>query len=293
MKNMVERRTKALDDAFLFVLGFVNIIFAILQATLGGTVAVLSFMPLLISGLVYPFYTGFIRGAIQFDDVILERARGWVTFTAGVSFYFFATASRLWSPVLALTLIAVGAWLTVRTARWVDSALGFRPSYSDLGVLGATVGASVFLSMSTYFCALYTMVWLSPTRTAQPPYLQGLWPVVMPIPAFIIMERVIRRVLLDNWKLLKTEGPRASVPPFTRSLDYLISGTFECFYMGLRSDRTATATYFASFLLLYGFFSPTLIGSIVGGTGIVCWGFSCVRFFRTHMRLRRRKKAQY
>jgi hypothetical protein len=61
-RSRLEVRLKSLDDAFLFMLGFTTLVFAILQTVIGGEGAFLVFLPLLISGLLYPFYVGFIRG---------------------------------------------------------------------------------------------------------------------------------------------------------------------------------------------------------------------------------------
>lgn len=249
-------------------------------------------MPLLISGLVYPFYIGFIRGAILLNDVMLERARGWVSFMAGVSFYFYATAAIVGQLLVALPVIIAGGWLTVQTARWFSRSTGFRPSDSDLGLMGASAGATIFLSSFALFVELYPKLWSNSQNITSPPYLWGLLPFIWALPLFIIEERVIRRVIATGWKLLKFSSKRdLSEPGFTRPLSYLIFGTMECWLMGIRSDWLATIAYFVSILLSFAAFNPGVAGLIAGLSGLLLLCFSCFRFLKCKIRLRRTLRA--
>jgi len=76
-----ERKLERLDDAFLFLLGFVGLVITVLQVYLFGTslIGLLETFPLIFLGIVMPFYVGYIRGAISIHLInrsIVERMRG-------------------------------------------------------------------------------------------------------------------------------------------------------------------------------------------------------------------------
>jgi len=286
-RNEIADRTRALDDAFLFILSLVTIIFAILQATIGGPQAVLSFVPILISALVYPFYVGYIRGAILLNDVKLERARGWVSFTTGFTFYFYAAAAVLGQLLLALPVIIAGGWLTVQTARWFSRSTGFKPSVSDLGIIGASAGATLFLSLFALIVELYPKLLSTPRPITTSTYLLGLLPFIFAFPLFIVEERVIRRVIATRWKLRFSRQFDLSGSDFFRPLFYLIYGSMECWLMGMTSDWVATIAYFVSIpLLLAAADIPSWVTLIPGIIALALFCFSCFRFLKCEIRLR-------
>jgi len=124
MESRVESTT-TIDAGFFFVLTCELAAFGFLNAMVGGHNAVLAFIPLLIYGIAYPFYVGFIRATTVFRGVLLERARGWVSLMTGISFYSFFTAAAAGGFLAIPVLIACG-WLTIQTARWFSRSTGIR-----------------------------------------------------------------------------------------------------------------------------------------------------------------------
>jgi hypothetical protein len=74
-----------LDEAFLFLISLTSVIFMMVQAFSGGITFVLYSVPLLVVGVVVPFYYGYWRGALE--DSAIMRARGWAFLLSGVFGY--------------------------------------------------------------------------------------------------------------------------------------------------------------------------------------------------------------
>jgi len=86
----------------------------------------LRFSPLFITGLAWPFYIGYLRGAIS-TDTMLERVRGWVYFCLG---------SSVWLALLMVTIVRdyyPGVSDSVFASLWfvysIVWAIGFLVSY--------------------------------------------------------------------------------------------------------------------------------------------------------------------
>jgi len=83
-----ERRLERLDSALLYACALVGVIFSALQYLYLGWEACVMFVSVLVLACVFPFYIGYIRGAIKFDSVT-ERVRGWLYLYAGSVIYPF------------------------------------------------------------------------------------------------------------------------------------------------------------------------------------------------------------
>jgi len=300
----LEERLRALDDAFLFSLGATTFVFAILQTVVVGTSALFVFTPLLVSGLLYPFYVGFIRGAILYDDTPRERARGWLCFAVGV-FYYFGLApvvlGRDFFPQLrgidlltALIATVAGAFFARILVRWYFSMTQFHASVSDLLLLGASAGCTTMLCYFTfllesylYYEAVKPHAWLT-----SPLDVGGLVLLMWFLPGFVMLERVIHRVTDSNWALRELPGESMShaaeehVPWFGVLLVYLFSGCARCVLMGARSDKIAFAAYVVSFALTLPSLLNGSTGSIVGLVSLGLGVFACWRFLTCSIELR-------
>lgn len=82
-----QNKLDRLDDAFLFTISLVGVLFTVVQVATEGITGLIEILPLLILGIAIPFYVGYIRGAIECKSVI-ERARGWVYLAVVVIAYF-------------------------------------------------------------------------------------------------------------------------------------------------------------------------------------------------------------
>lgn len=81
-----------LDDAFLFVLGLGILGFAIVEGSIKDSSWLYDAIPVLIAGVGFPFYVGYVRGAL--NDSVIERMRGWIYLLVG---YFVTLAILLMS----------------------------------------------------------------------------------------------------------------------------------------------------------------------------------------------------
>src|SRR3989442_10439338 len=80
-----ERRRDKLDDALLFIMGSVGILFGLFQAFLRPTTLPQFIIPVGLLAWVLPFYYGYVRGAVR--DSVADRYRGWIFLVLGSSLY--------------------------------------------------------------------------------------------------------------------------------------------------------------------------------------------------------------
>jgi hypothetical protein len=285
------------------MLGITNLVFAILQTMIGSVGVFLVFIPLLISGLLYPFYVGYIRGAILFDETGRERVRGWLCFTIGIFFYmglaplilvrdFFP---RLPVPTVFIALIftAAGAFAGRRIVRWYLSLIEYQASESDLLLLGTSAACATALSLFTFILEsyLYYAVVAPQNAIGPTPDLAGLVVLMWFLPGFILLERVIQKVTATNWVLkdrLAQESTTASQKPapwFAASMTYLVSGAMECAILGAKSDKKGAAAYILAFVLTLPTLLPGLLGLIFGIVALFSAGIACWRFLRRPIKM--------
>ncbi len=76
-------RKERLDNLFLFVLGIATLGFTIVQSSSGYNFnSLVTALPVLLTGVAFPLYVGYLRGAIILDSE-LERLRGWIILIVG------------------------------------------------------------------------------------------------------------------------------------------------------------------------------------------------------------------
>jgi hypothetical protein len=257
----------SLDKAFLFLLGSINIAFALLQTVLGGQNAVLLFAPLLLIGLFFPFYIGYLRGAIVLHSV-LERTRGWIYFAVGVTIYAASLATILcrdyypqWpdlSLILYMLCYAVG-YLVSR--RWVASILRAtetRLTARDLAVIGGTVGASLALSASVVLAEENLRVWISVSGMIAP---EGafirLGSVAFPLLVFAVIERACRQLALSGTDLAWSYD----VSSIRGSAGQVMKSSSACLLWSAMSTKQGFSAALLSFVIFflqvsYANFSP-------------------------------------
>src|SRR5213594_3939883 len=86
------RRRDKLDDALLFVMGSVGIIFGLLQVFVRPTTLLQFIIPVGLLAEVLPFYYGYVRGAV--GDSVADRYRGWVFLVLGSGLYTIILAEQ-------------------------------------------------------------------------------------------------------------------------------------------------------------------------------------------------------
>jgi len=177
-----EGRMAAWDQLLFVATSFITFIFSVMQALLPSSrQALLSFLPLAVTGLVMPLYVGYYRGAILLDSVV-ERMRGWMylLFSLGVylvnlaeSYLRFSEAvSRaledfLTSYIPNLPVVEVLALTALLSAVWTR-----RPLYI-MAVLSVLVTA---LIIPTYLpMMIVLLIQLSLAFYLFPSYIMGIF----------------------------------------------------------------------------------------------------------------------
>jgi hypothetical protein len=79
------RRRDKLDDALLFVMGSLGILFGLVQVFTGFSTILQFIAPVALLGWVLPFYFGYVRGSIK--DSMVDRYRGWIFLVVGLTLY--------------------------------------------------------------------------------------------------------------------------------------------------------------------------------------------------------------
>ena len=81
-----EFRKNNLDNSILFLCSILGIIFGFLEVYIGGPQSILYFVPILVIGMILPFFHGYLLGSVFLDSSI-ERVRGWLFLEAGLFLY--------------------------------------------------------------------------------------------------------------------------------------------------------------------------------------------------------------
>jgi len=198
----LEKRSKEemLDNALLFTTSSINLLFVFIQILIGfREEQVLHYLILLFIGVFFPFYVGYIRGAIVTDSII-ERLRGWVYLIAGVCTYisFFLRwieSFAEWGLLFYLILLMFGFILTRKFIQLMLKALGVQLELSDKYALCGTGGAA---SVITFF-GIYFIPDLRMLRAGLFENLFAAFPMlnfqVLLMVAFFILERTSRNLI--------------------------------------------------------------------------------------------------
>ena len=191
----------SLDRAFLYITGLVNVLLGLTFALLTDYFLKISMIPLLILGIIMPFYIGYLRGAISFN-CIYERMRGWIYLLAGLityaaflvpllSYKFNIDVSPLYL-ILMLTLPMPISYIV----NWFVKVYKLKIEPYVIFSFGGTMAASIFLaiSMIMFIAAPFAKEW---TYTLEA-VLDIRFPLFLtPLVGFIIMEKVSRIILHD------------------------------------------------------------------------------------------------
>src|SRR5438445_13691484 len=104
-KTYFDRRMRVgkLDSALLFLSSTTGIIFAIIRLITPSDVGILSSIPLILFGVISPFYYGYVQGAIVHNSAI-DRVRGWIFFLIGLGSYLYNLGSTWLQSFLDPTL---------------------------------------------------------------------------------------------------------------------------------------------------------------------------------------------
>ena len=155
-----KQRVGKLDSALLFLSSTVGIIFAVIRAAINPSASIVTAIPLIVLGIVLPFYYGYVRGALVRSSTV-DRYRGWIFFLVGLGAYGYSVTVEWMNQVLP-DYVGRGAYLVdvplalVVVLPAVIIARRFHKFI--LGVLGefgskVVVRAAVLTAMSAIFFA--------------------------------------------------------------------------------------------------------------------------------------------
>jgi hypothetical protein len=171
------RRRDKLDDALLFLMGSLGILFGLIQLYVGFSTLLQFIFPVALLGWVLPFYFGFVRGAIR--DSMADRYRGWIFLVFGLFLYTmvvgeeelqkFVTDPRLaWVVPASSTPLLFLVVLRMRSFRKFILGPAFprntvlsRSAFNALIVAGVIASAGGFLALLK-FLSLWDLTILGP-----------------------------------------------------------------------------------------------------------------------------------
>jgi hypothetical protein len=145
-------RVDKLDEAFLFLISLTSVIFMIIQAFSGGITFVIYSMPLLVVGVVIPFYYGYWRGALE--DSAIMRARGWAFLLSGIFGYIAAVilynimelGAVIWAGSLVLFLFLLLPFSYLFMSRILDRI--FELCNKEISLLDVRIVTSTMIAGS-------------------------------------------------------------------------------------------------------------------------------------------------
>lgn len=187
------RKVDRLDDAFLFIISLVGLLFTIIQIYMEGISGLIEISPLLFLGVLLPFYIGYLRGAISIDSVI-ERIRGWVYLAVGISTYIAIFLARIY-PYLYFLFIILAFFSTYFLERWFNTIFEIEDDISNLYAFSGTTISSFSLAFSSYSVIKICSELLSQEPSYSALLLFEIWSVYVLLIISIIMEKLSRNVI--------------------------------------------------------------------------------------------------
>ena len=210
--------------------------FSVLQVVLEGREAFLLYSPFLFSGVCYPFYIGYLRGAVErswWKASILQRARGWVYFGVGITVYItMATVTILRESTLSFFAYYIGLfsglWISYMIIRWVTRTMDARIPDQDLFVIRCTCVAAFLLTASCYFFEQLVSLDLYPNVNSKPPYVSEAYFPFLLLLAFVVTEKVCLALLAPdanfNWLIGKYRSRRTAEKTMAYALYVFAAG---------------------------------------------------------------------
>jgi hypothetical protein len=205
-----ENRLQALDNAFLFVLGLTSLVFAALQAAVGGVKSFAIFAPLLIPGLVWPFYCGYVKGAIEGTAPEIDRLRGWMYFFSGTLTYTFATGLVLiatkipaspngtfWAFLLEVAFLVVIPFTLSqvsyeRLIKWASRVFSYQFKEGEMISLACAILGGWSLAWTSLLLFFFLYIIHDTARIVGPSIF-----VLTMLTCFVVFERTSRSVLVN------------------------------------------------------------------------------------------------
>ena len=147
-----------LDEGFLFAISLTNILFVMIQSFLSGVSFLLYSLPLLVMGVLLPFYFGYWKGALE--DSAIMRVKGWVYLYFGtvgyIVYLIYFNAEKILpapAPKAGAIFIAVfsyfsGKFIYDRILNYIFKICNKEVSPLDMKLLASSVDGAPWLLFS-------------------------------------------------------------------------------------------------------------------------------------------------
>lgn len=197
-----QRRIDRLDEAFLFIISMVGVLFTIIQVYTKEIQGLVEISPLMFIGVFLPFYVGYVRGAI-ICNTIEERLRGWSYLAVGVSTYLALFLTKI-SPVMYWIFILISIILVFYIEKWFDSIFDVRKNISTIyAYFGTIIGGFCLAIVSRWLINLMLL-----NSNGQPFKTNGISTIVFSgigVLIFIVYEKLSRQIIGINLPLKNDE----------------------------------------------------------------------------------------
>ncbi len=134
--------------------------FAVIRAAINPATSIVTSIPLIVLGIVFPFYYGYVRGALVRSSAV-DRYRGWIFFLVGLGAYgysitvewmnrvlllYFGRGSYLADVVVAVVAVLFAYFVARRFHRFIFRVLGERSSPLISRAANAAALSAIFLA---------------------------------------------------------------------------------------------------------------------------------------------------
>lgn len=180
------KKMERLDNAFLFIVGLVGLLFTITQVYMEGILGLIEISPLIFLGVFLPFYIGYLRGAIEVDSAI-ERIRGWVYLAVGISTYLAFFMMRI-NTYLYWVFILIAFLSTYSLKKWFNAIFQIADNVSNFYAFSGTVIAAFALAVIS---RLLMWVLLRPSFVMTSDFCFIYFGLIL----FVVLEKLSRNIL--------------------------------------------------------------------------------------------------
>jgi Na+-transporting methylmalonyl-CoA/oxaloacetate decarboxylase gamma subunit len=248
-------------------------LFSVFEVILSNVSALLLYGPFLFSGVFYPFYVGYLRGAVDrscWTESVMQRVRGWVYFGLGIAIctvMAVVVVSRGSALSIFAFLIALfpPIWLAYKLVKWVLIITRASLADTDLFIIRSTISAGFCLPVSCFYLEEYVRLWVYPPEHPWPPYLSVLWMTLVFLVPFVLIEKASAALMISDrptWLINRFVSAHwlSKVPMYSMAVALV----------ALVSNRAAFRITVMSVLLLgaylatFGYVSPLISNVVVG-----------------------------
>lgn len=255
ISDATKDRLNKLDDAFLFMISVIGLLFTIIQGYTSGILGIFESVPILILGIPLPFYIGYVRGAIslpQTEEAIVERLRGWGYLIFGIGAYLSLIAPItpnlvpyglfFYAGILFLSAVCAGYM-----QKWFIRTFGIgHDGWHQISYFGSVASAAFLAIALGYSVASYIGLSSSGSPYTYFGTILGVYIVGLAILGSIVFEKVSRMIVSDKTILSEREIGMAVRGGF---MSRAVSGIMVLIELVLASSKRSVVLWSVSILI--------------------------------------------